>query len=319
MHTLGMPAPRRTKAHSPGAMYAAARLYYEEDLPQHEIAQRLRVSRTTVVRLLQLARETGIVRIEVRSPTSETELAEQLNAALGLRRTVVVPALARGAELQGLVEPALAELAALHLKPGDVLAVSWGRTMWELSRAPRFPDLTGVRVVPAIGALDETDARYQCNEIARRVADASGAEADLLPVPALPSPRLRRSLLADPSIAARVALWDEIAAALVGIGLPPAEIATAPAHVTAYRDRLDAAVGDVASRHFDIDGNPVPLPDEKRLVAVSREQLQAAGTVIAVAAGPAKAQSIVGAANAQLIDVLVTDTVTAATALEATP
>jgi DNA-binding transcriptional regulator LsrR (DeoR family) len=298
-------------------MYAAARLYYEEDLPQHEIAQRLRVSRTTVVRLLQLARETGIVRIEVRPPASEAELAEQLTAALGLRHAVVVPALGRGAEFQGLTGPALTELARLDLQPGDALAVSWGQTMWELARAPQFPELPGVHVVPAIGALDETDARYQCNEIARRIADASGADADLLPAPALPSPRLRRSLLADPDIAARLGLWDHLAAALVGVGLPPAELTTAPAHVNTYRDRLTAAVGDVASRHFDIDGNPVALPDEGRLLAVSREQLQAAGTVIAVAAGPAKAESIVGAARAGLIDVLVTDTVTAATALEA--
>lgn len=299
-------------------MYAAARLYYEEDLPQHEIAKRLRVSRTTVVRLLQLARESGIVRIEVRSPASEAELAQQLTAALGLRHAVVVPALGRGAEFQGLTEPAIAELARLDLQPGDVLAVSWGQTMWELARAPRFPELPGVRVVPAIGALDETDARYQCNEIARRVADASGAQAELLAVPALPSPRLRRSLLAEPEIAARLALWDKLAAALVGVGLPPAELTTAPAHVNTYRDRLTAAVGDVASRHYDIDGNPIALPDEERLLAVSRPQLRAAGTVIAVAAGPSKAQSIVGAARAQLIDILVTDTVTAATALEAT-
>jgi DNA-binding transcriptional regulator LsrR (DeoR family) len=318
MHTVPMPAPRRTKAHSHGAMYAAARLYYEEDLTQHEIAKRLRVSRTTVVRLLQLARETGIVRIEVRSPTSEAELAEQLTAALGLRRAVVVPALRTGAELHGLTEPALAELARLDLEPGEVLAVGWGQTMWELARAQGFPELAGVRVVPAIGALNETDARYQSNEIARRVADTAGAEADLLPVPALPSPRLRRSLLADPDIAARLALWDNLAAAIVGVGLPPAEVTTAPAHVNTYRDRLTAAVGDVASRHFDIDGNPVALPDEDRLLGVSRAQLRAARTVIAVAAGPAKAQSIVGAARAKLITVLVTDTITATTTLEAT-
>jgi DNA-binding transcriptional regulator LsrR (DeoR family) len=317
MHTVAMATPRRTKAHSQGAIYAAARLYYEDDLPQHEIAKRLRVSRTTVVRLLQLARETGVVRIEVRSPASEAELAHQLCTALALRRAVVVPALGRGAEFQGLAEPALAELGRLGLKPGDVLGVSWGQTMWELARTPRFPELPGVRVVPAIGALNETDARYQCNEIARRIAGASGAEADLLPVPALPSARLRRSLLGDPDIAARLALWDNLAAALVGVGLPPAEITTAPEHVTTYRDRLTAAVGDVTSRHFDIDGNPVALPDEGRLLAVSRDQLRAAGTVIGVAAGPAKAPSIVGAARAELINVLVTDSVTAATVLEA--
>jgi DNA-binding transcriptional regulator LsrR (DeoR family) len=80
--------------------------------------------------------------------------------------------------------------------------------------------------------------------------------------------------------------------------------------------QLGTAVGDVASRHFDLEGNAVELEREDQLLGVSRAQLRAAGTVIGVAAGVAKARSIVGAARAGLIDVLVTDSVTAAAALE---
>jgi DNA-binding transcriptional regulator LsrR (DeoR family) len=298
------------------AIYAAARLYYDENLTQQEIAQRLRVSRSTVSRLLQLARDSGVVRIEVLPPSTAADLGGELAAALGLRRAVVVPGLARGGDVHALVEPALAELARLALAPGDVLAVSWGRTMWEIARAQRLPELHGVRVVPAIGALDETDVRFQTNEIARRVANAAGAELSLLPVPALPSPPLRRSLLADPEIAARLALWDGLSAALVGIGRAPGELRAAPAHVIANLERLRPAVGDVVARHFDLDGAPVEVPDEERLLGVSREQLRGARTVLAVAAGREKARSIVGAARAGLIDVLVTDAAAAGMALE---
>jgi DNA-binding transcriptional regulator LsrR (DeoR family) len=49
---------------------------------------------------------------------------------------------------------------------------------------------------------------------------------------------------------------------------------------------------------------------------VSREQLRAAGTVIALAAGEVKVPSVIGAARAGLVDVLVTDTRTAAGVLE---
>ena len=41
------------------AMHAAASLYYEEELSQQEVAKRLDVSRSTVSRLLQLARSAG--------------------------------------------------------------------------------------------------------------------------------------------------------------------------------------------------------------------------------------------------------------------
>lgn len=312
----GVATGSREGADATAAMYAAARLYYDEHLTQQEVADRLRVSRSTVSRLLADARENDIVRIEVRPPSPATELSVELAAALGLRHATVVPALAPGAGMQALVAPALGELERSGLRAGDVLALSWGNTIWGLAQAQRFPALRGVQIVPAIGGLDEADVRFQPNEIARRVGAASGATVRFLHAPALPSARLRRSLLADPEIAARLALWDEIHTALVGIGLPPGVLELAPSHIESQRDALSGAVGDVVSRHFDLDGEPVRMRDEDRLLAVSWEQLRAAPSVIAVAAGPGKGQSLVGAARARLIDVLVTDAPTAIAALE---
>jgi DNA-binding transcriptional regulator LsrR (DeoR family) len=309
-------APKSTEAETTAAMYAAARLYYEESLAQHEVAERLGVSRSTVSRLLQQARDHDIVRIEVRPPSAVAELSVQLATALELRRAVVIPALAPGGGMQALVEPTLREVARLGLARDDVLGVSWGHTVWEIAQAQGFPALRDVRLVPAIGGMDESDVRFQTNEIARRVAAASGADVSFLHVPALPSPELRRSLLADPDTAARLALWDRLTAVLVGIGRPPSQSDTGPAHVIAHRASLDGAAGDVVSRHFDLAGNAIAFPDEERMLGVTRAQLQAAGTVIAVAAGAAKVPSVVGAARARMIDVLVTDAATATAALE---
>ncbi len=296
--------------------YTAARLYYADDLSQQQVAERLNVSRSTVSRLLQLARETGIVRIEVRPPSSSEELSAALATVLGLRSTVVVPANPR-AGVQALVPPALGELGRLRLGAGDVLATSSGEAVWHIAQAQRFPDLRGVRLVPAVGGMDEVEVRYQPNEITRRIADASGADVSFLHVPALPSATLRASLVADADIAARLALWDRLDAALVGISAPPGQLEIGPSHIMANRDALTTAVGNVASRHFDIEGRPVELPHEERLLCVTRAQLKATKTVIGVAAGAAKVPSVIGAARAGLIDVLVTDALTASGVLTA--
>lgn len=81
------------------------------------------------------------MRIEVRPPSPAGELAIELAETLGLRRAAVVPALAPGGGLQALVAPTLAELERLALRPGDVLAISWGSTVWEVpgSALPRPP------------------------------------------------------------------------------------------------------------------------------------------------------------------------------------
>jgi DNA-binding transcriptional regulator LsrR (DeoR family) len=302
--------------HDVAAAYTAARLYYGDDLSQQEVAERLNVSRSTVSRLLQLARDTGIVHIEVRPPSTSAELSAQLTSALDLRHAVVVPTDGRSGGVRALVAPALAELEQLRLQPGSVLTTSSGEALWELAQAQRFPNLRGVMLLPAVGGMDEVDMRFQPNEIVRRIAGASGAELRFLHVPALPSATLRRSLAADPEISARLALWDRLDAALVGIGAAPRDLEVGPSHIMANRAALGAAVGNVASRHFDIEGRPVELPEEERMLVVSWDQLRAAGTVIAVAAGRAKIAAAIGAARAGLIDVLVTDAATASGVLE---
>ena len=128
------------------------------------------------------------------------------------------------------------------------------------------------------------------------MAGVSGAEVSFLHAPAFPSPELRASLLSDPDITARLAHWDLLDAALVGIGMPPSEFGAAPVHITAERDALTAGRGR-RLRHFDLAGEPVEMPREDRLLGVSRAQLRAAGTVIGVAAGAPKIPSIVGAAR----------------------
>ena len=209
----------------------------------------------------------------------------------------------------------MAEIERLELQPGDALAVSWGATMWEIAQIAPLPAAARASVsCPAIAGFDETDVRFQTNEIARRIADASGADVSFLHSPALPSAELRRSLLARPR--------DGSPARAVGrprgrAGRHRSARAgdSAPVPRTSCGDRvdLDGAVGDVVSRYFDVDGQPVPLRARGAPARACRAtQLRAAGTVVGVAAGATKTRSIVGAARAGLIDVLVTDAATAA-------
>ena len=68
-----------------------AYLYYKDDLTQHQIAQQLGLSRPKIARLLQEARRTGIVRIEITQelPPDQKE-AYNLQKLFNLRRAVVV-------------------------------------------------------------------------------------------------------------------------------------------------------------------------------------------------------------------------------------
>ncbi len=306
-----------TSGFSSAIMYAAARLYYQDELSQQQIADRLGISRTTVSRLLQMARDNHIVRIQVVEPTDVVTLSDELAQTLGLTRVVVVEASASrgsstGETAEHLIEPALRELAALQLTKGNIVGVSWGNAVQRIASAPAQIDLTGVELIPVIGGMDETDPRFQTNEIVRLLAEHTNANVNFLHLPARVSPELRMTLLQDGAIAARLAMWDRLDVALVGIGsIKPYEIDAGPTLLRFDREHLPGAVGDIASRYFGFEGDPVIAPEEDSILGITRAQLKKTPSVIAVGAGQAKVEAIVGAARARMINILVTDSPTA--------
>nr|WP_314319882.1 helix-turn-helix domain-containing protein [Paucilactobacillus nenjiangensis] len=55
---------------------AVARMYYEQELSQNQIAAQLGISRPTVSRLLQAAKKSGLIRIQIMDPVESSEALE---------------------------------------------------------------------------------------------------------------------------------------------------------------------------------------------------------------------------------------------------
>ena len=311
-------APGKGRGFSADLMYAAATLYYLEDVTQAEVAAQLKVSRATVSRLLSEARRQGIVRIEVVSPAgpADTDLAARTADALGLRAVHLAGSAAgSGATLS----PALsAALVRVGLQPGEILLVSTGRTVYEAVRA-ELPQLPGVLLAPTIGGQDESEPWYQSNEIIREAAARVGGRPTFLYAPALPGRKLYRSLLGDPSTRRVLALWENARCVVLGVGGAPLTRASIPGFVPTDAVSLREAVGDVCSRFYDRDGRPVAFPGNDRLMAIGLEVLQRVPVGIAVAFGAEKVGGIVAGARAGYFNELVTDTSTAELLSRATP
>jgi DNA-binding transcriptional regulator LsrR (DeoR family) len=299
-------------------MHAAARLYYIEDANQGEVAERLGVSRATVSRLLSEARRAGIVRIEVMPLVDEDAdaLATRVAEALALERVYLAPSPIRGPVGAALAPYLSLALDDAGLRAGDVLLVSSGRTVYEAAQVP-LPRMPGVIVVPTIGGHDEPEPWYATNEITRQIAERIGGVPMFLYVPALPAPGLHTGLLDDPNYRRVQDLWKHARGAIMAIGAPPLTRTSLPLFVPRSADALRRAVGDVCSRFYDAVGNPVAFPGSERLVATGLDVVRELPSVIGLAAGLVKVQSILTAAEAGYIDSLVTDVETATALLAA--
>jgi len=306
-----------TTRFSADLLYSAARLYYVEEANQAVIAERLGLSRATVSRMLAEARRRGIVRVEVIAPhLADTDaLARRVTELLGLQAvhvTSTVPAL-RGTSLAAGVAAALRDVG---LEPGDVLLLSSGRTVYEITEASTLPHLPGVEVAPMIGGQDEPEPWYQTNEIVRRFAASVGGHPSFLYAPALPGPRLHATLMKDPAINRVLELWGTARCAIVGVGPPPLTRDSIPGFVPTGSLALHDAVGDICSRFYDRTGRAIAFPGSDRLISTQLDELRNIPVTIAVAIGEAKLLSIVTGARAGYFRQLVTDLTTATLLVE---
>lgn len=294
------------------SLMTAAVMYYEQSASQQEIAIRLGVSRPTVSRLLQRARDEGIVRIEVVAPHVDRQAVENLRERLGLRALHVAPGRSDEADPGPLLAgPFGAALDATGLSSGDVVVASWGRAVYSVSRVIRRT-LPGVLVAPAMGGNASDRPWFQPNEIVRTLSRSLGARPVYLNAPALVSAPLAEPLRDEPGIREVVQLWDQAKVALIGVGAwPKPDPSYAAAGFPVDDPSLAAAVGDVAGWSFTLDGTIVAMRDERVLFGVTPEQLRAVPNVICFAGSAAKAHAAIGAARSGLVNVLVTDATTA--------
>ena len=294
----------------PALLYAAAKMYWDEDATQAEIARRLGISRANVSRLLSEARRQGIVQIAVVQPVSQetTNLADRLRTQLGLHEVYLSAPLPQSARREPMIEllgrvlsPALNEaLLALSLVPGDIMLVSSGRTIYEVARHD-LPSLPGVVVAPTLGGTDQPQGWYQTNEIARLIASNIGGRASYL----------FELLVRDESIQRVLHLWPYAQCAITSVGAPPLLREQLPQFLAPAIPSLMEAVGDISSRFFDRLGEPVDFPGSDRLIAVELSMLQRIPAVIAVAAGTERIAPLLAGARKKYFNQLVTDPATA--------
>lgn len=299
-------------------MRLVAELYYERDLRQPEVAAVTGFSVSKVSRLLSAAREQGIVRISVEPATEERPaVAAELERQFGLS-VRITPGQerdpARAARLAGL---GAADHVMQWIPDRGAIGIASGHTIFALVSAMPKQSRPELVIVPVVGGWDTENPSLDGNEAARRMGERLGAQTRTLHAPAvLDTPEMKEALLREPTVAAATATWGHLDVALLGIGGRPESY---PGYRTVV-DRLGetsrhelqelGVIGDLAGQFFRADGTFVDAWSNRTL-AISIEELRAAGQVIGVAAGAPKAAPILGALRTGLVTVLVTDRPTA--------
>jgi DNA-binding transcriptional regulator LsrR (DeoR family) len=294
-------------------------LYYLGQQTQQQIADRLRLSRPRISRLLAEAQERGIVQITIAPPTGlYTELESRLEADFGLEEALVVEVDGRESEdmLRRHIGAAGAEYLWRTLMPGDSIGLAWGTTLEAMAQAmpPRAAD--NVTVVQTLGGIGPPDHDAYAASIARRFATALDGASVLLPAPGIvASSDVRDALRSDPHVQAALDRIDKLDVIYAGIGSLASnpllmDGQTLSAKVVKELQRA-GAIGDIALRFFDASGRFVRTSLDERILGITPEQLERHARVVALAGGKKKVDAMRAALRAGVVNVLITDQTTA--------
>ena len=199
---------------------SVARRYYLDSRSKTEIAEEFGLSRFKVARLLETARETGLVRIEIRHEGEiDVDLSARLGERYGLRHSLVVGTPDDDpAHLREHVGRAAAQLLAEIVTPQDVLGLAWARSVGAMARA--LPRLPGTPVVQLTGALSLPDGPATSVDVVRDVASASGGVAHCFYAPLTVADAVTaRALRRLPEVARAFDQLPLVTKAVAGVGL----------------------------------------------------------------------------------------------------
>lgn len=300
-------------------LVAAARFYYEEELSQQQIAERLRISRPAVSRLLRRAREEGIVRIEILDPAGRSvRLERDLRRVYGLTEAVVLAGNHVGLEQLG--RAGARQLENL-VQDGILLGAAWGTTLQILAGQLRPVPKRDVRVVQLVGGFSRGSYNTHAPEITGLIAAALGAEALLLPVPAIvDSPDVKQALAAEKSIAATLTTARDIDLAVFSVGGFSEKSTLMKAQYFSPQEirmlKSCGAVGDVCTHIINVRGETCSREMEERTIGIDLETLRTVPRRLVVAGGNDKAAALGAALASGLVTDLVTDETTAEAVLQ---
>ncbi len=297
--------------------------YYEENLSQEEIAGRVGLSRSMVSRLLQKAREQGLIEIRVRYPLKrDAALEQRLCQTFFLSQASVLrDPPADHATLLRRVGELGARCLQQRLHDEVSIGTGWGTPVYDVVRAMPVSPIAGAQVIQLIGSIGSGDPTVDGAQMAHSLAQSLGAVSHFLHAPLIvENEETARALFQDPAIAKTLALAGEVEVALLGVGaLDPVLSGMRRAGYFSEADlarlRKAGAVGDIVGYHLDAHGCPLDVSINRRLVGISLETLRAIPAAIIVAAGASKVAAILAVLRGGYADVLVTDAATASAIL----
>jgi len=301
-------------------MLTVIKCYYEMGMNQEQIARKEFISKSSVSRLIKKAIENGYVTFQINYPVESIKiLEEEFHRYFDVDKVFITPSYTEDHDirLRYTCNSASADLYKI-IKDGDIISVSWGTTMDQLASLlkPNANTKKNLKVVLMNGSIGGNISSTKSSQIIEKFAEVFGAEGYLLPAPLMVDKKeIAQAIINDSHVryVMDLAKKSELAVMSIGAVSPDSVLTRRGAYSKSdYNEVLElGAVGDIAGRCFDINGDKVSEQVNERTIGLTLEDIKNKPVRIGIGVGRKKARAIIGALRGKIINRIFTDEVTA--------
>ncbi len=300
-------------------MIGVIKKYYELGMTQEQIAREEFISKSSVCRLIKKAVENDFVTYHINYPVESVRaLEDDLKSRFSLEKVFILPMYAGNTELKDTIKT-VAEDVMKMIRPEDILSISWGTTMDMLAGA--LENMGGAarkcsKVVLMNGSLAGDIVSLKSSQNVERLAKHFNARGYILPAPLLLDSKENADLLREDTHIKKIMEMirsSRIAVISIGGVSPQTVLMQRNAYTKAEYDMFMelGAVGDIAGRYYNIDGDQVSEAIAQRTIGLDLNELRKKEIRVGIAVGNHKVRAILGALRGGFINMLYTDEYTA--------
>jgi len=303
---------------------SVATLYYEHNMTQSEIAERLFTSRSKISRLLKEAREKNVVTITINEPWERLfEIEKQFLDKFKLHDVRIINT--KGCDYSTTLHK-LGEIAAYYIDgiidKNTILGISWGNTIYNTIQNIKSNKNIPLTVVQIMGAALKNNPQIDGIDLTKQFANAYGGTYHYLYAPLFVKDKdMREKLMKDPYISDTLALAKRSTLILTSIGSINSTISNSAwnAYIDSYTQfelQSNGVIGHIGGHFYDINGKQADVELNKNIIGIELEDFLKVPNVICVAGSEEKAKALLGAIRGGYIKTLITDNTAALKILE---
>lgn len=291
--------------------------YYIENMTQQKISEKLGISRMKVIKLLEKARQDGVIQFQISQERSRhLKVEQELIRRWNLKDAFVVPSAPDRSSLNDTIAKAAAMYISDRITENTYINIGYGDTLGRVINHLATITEAPLSAVSLTGGV----SYYLPNTFSSKF----NAKLYLYPAPLVVSTKeLCSAMQNEPSVQEISRMVNLASMTVVGIGGIREDATIIKNGIFTKNDFLylsmQGAVGDILSHFIDQDGNPIHTDIEDRLLSTSLSTLRTLPNVIGVAAGDSKVKAIRASLKGGYLNVLITDEQTALNLMEEDP